>query len=153
MFDVRNKMVVKLCNRLVHNWGGFARSTHASRISATFFAISVSSSRAWAFRGFEFLVQFFELFLEVFVAYGFVRCDADVTAGFERPALRFNFLERGGAAEAGNIAILRIAGFGFRIGGTEHFENLCLRLFATQCEVEGFAAIEADEVGEEADLR
>ena len=37
--------------------------------------------------------------------------------------------------------------------GGEHFKDFGLRFFATQCEVEGFAAIEADEVGEEANLR
>ena len=48
--------------------------------------------------GFEFLVQGFELFLEVLVAHGFARRDAHVAAGIERPALHFNFFERRGFA-------------------------------------------------------
>ncbi len=55
-------------------------------------------------QGFEFLVQRFELLLEVLVAHGFARRDADVAAGVERPALRFDFLERGGRHRPGTSA-------------------------------------------------
>ena len=83
----------------------------------------------------EFLVQCFELFLEVFVAHGLAGSHAQVTAGVERPALRFNFLERGRLAKAGHIAEAwerwRPAGRSFpgcrRDAGapsTEHFLNL-----------------------------
>ena len=66
-----------------------------------------SSSRAWAFSVFEFLVQRFELFLEVLVAHVLARRDADVAAGVERPALRLDLLERRGLAQAGHVGVLR----------------------------------------------
>ena len=82
---------------------------HASRISATFRAMVSSSSRACALRVSSSSFSVFELFLEVLVADGFARGDTDVAAGVERPALGFDFFERGGFAEAGNIRYFRFA--------------------------------------------
>ena len=47
---------------------------------------------------FQFLVEGFKLFLEILVADVFARRDADVATGVERPALGFDFGERGGFA-------------------------------------------------------
>ena len=41
--------------------------------------------------GLQFLVKFFKLLLEVFVAYRLARGDSHVTARVEGPTLRFNF--------------------------------------------------------------
>ncbi|GEM_PF-4367256 len=48
------------------------------------------------------------MFLEVFVAHGFTPRDTHVAAGIERPALRFDFLERGGAAQADVLCFWKI---------------------------------------------
>src|SRR5262245_25824628 len=48
-------------------------------------------------QGFEFLVQGFELFLEVLITHGFAWRDTHVTARVQAPALHFNSFERGGS--------------------------------------------------------
>ena len=103
--------------------------------------------------GFEFLVQRFELFLEILVAHGFAGGHAHVAPGIERPALRFDFLERGGAAQAGHVRCDITCGLAISSGFAEDFFELRAGFVAAEGEVEGFAAIEADEVGEEANLR
>ena len=45
---------------------------------------------------FEFLVEGFELFLEILVAEILALADADVAAGIEQPALGLDFLKGGG---------------------------------------------------------
>ena len=55
---------------------------------------------------FEFLVESFELFLEILIAEILALGDADVAAGIERPALGFDFLKGGGFAEAGDVPIV-----------------------------------------------
>ena len=93
----------------------------------------------------EFLVQCFELFLEVFVAHGLAGSHAQVTAGVERPALRFNFLERGRLAQAGHIGIR-----GLR---AEHLLQLHLGLGTALGVVQRLAAVQPHHIGNEADLR
>src|SRR6266550_7525113 len=58
--------------------------------------------------GFEFLVNRFELFLKVFIAHGLARSHTHVASGVERPALRFDLLERGGPAQTGHVSVLRL---------------------------------------------
>jgi len=59
--------------------------------------------------------------------------------------LRFDLPDRGGFAEAGDVGEVRLV--------AENLFDLCAGFFAAQGEVETFAAPEADEVGDEADLR
>jgi hypothetical protein len=47
---------------------------------------------------FEFLIEFFELFLEVYLTDRLAGCNDNVAARVELPTLRFNFVERGGSA-------------------------------------------------------
>ena len=47
---------------------------------------------------FQFLVERFQLFLEVLVADFFARGDADIATGVEAPALGFDFGKGGGFA-------------------------------------------------------
>ena len=54
---------------------------------------------------FQFLVQGFELLLEVLVADLLARRDADVAAGVELPALGFDLGQRRRLAQAGDVAV------------------------------------------------
>ena len=70
-------------------------SSHAPTIRSqeslrTFRAMVLSSSRAWCIEGFEFLVQLFELLLEVLVADRFAWRDANVAARIQTPGLLRN---------------------------------------------------------------
>jgi hypothetical protein len=53
----------------------------------------------------QFLGQRFEPPLEVPVAHVFARCDANLTAGIERPALRSDLGKRRGFAQAGYVTV------------------------------------------------
>ena len=55
--------------------------------------------------GFEFLIQGFELLLEILVAHCLARSHAHVAAGVERPALGLDLLEGGGFTKAGDVAV------------------------------------------------
>ena len=83
---------------------------------------------------FEFLIQGFELFLEILIGHDFARRDTHVASGVERPALRFNFIERGGAAQTEHVGVFRFL--------AESFLELRLGLNAAKDEVEFLAAIE-----------
>jgi hypothetical protein len=61
--------------------------------------------------GFEFFVPGAELGLEVLITDGLARGDADVAAGVEAPALGFDLGERGGLAEAGDVAVGKERGY------------------------------------------
>jgi hypothetical protein len=95
--------------------------------------------------GFKFLVQRFELFLKILVAHGFASGHANVTTGIERPALRFDFFERGGTAQAGHVGEFRFL--------AENFFELRAGSVAAESEIQIFTAIEADEVGNKSGLR
>ena len=56
---------------------------------------------------FEFLVERFELLLEVLVAHVLARSHADVAARVERPSLRFDFLDVAALQRPGTSAIFR----------------------------------------------
>jgi hypothetical protein len=69
--------------------------------------------------------------------------------------LRFDFLERGGATQTGNVAVntrLTLALSPFA-GRGKYLLELRFGFVAAEGEVECFAAIEADEVGKESNLR
>src|SRR5205823_1166046 len=95
--------------------------------------------------GFEFLVQRLQLCLELLVADGLAGCHAHVPARIERPALRLDVLQRYHPTQAEDVRKFRLL--------AEDLSDLRLSLVAAKCEVEIFAAIETDDVGEEADLR
>jgi hypothetical protein len=85
------------------------------------------------------------LFLEILIVHDFANGHANVASRIERPALRFNLLECGGAAKAGHVSE-----FWFL---AEHFLNLRAGFIAAVSEVQFFAAIEADDVGDKSNLR
>jgi hypothetical protein len=94
---------------------------------------------------FEFLVEDFELFLEILVTHLFAGCDTDVPTRVERPALRFNLREHCDAAQARHVGVFRFS--------TEHFFKFRARVVAAERVIWFFATIEPDDVRNKADLR
>ena len=90
------------------------------------------------------------MFFEVFIADGFTGCHAYIPAGVEAPALGLDLLEGGGFAETGDVPEFEIGDLRFR--SAKHRFELGFGFFPALRKVEGFAAIEADDVGDEADL-
>ena len=91
---------------------------------------------------FEFLVEGFEPFLEILVAEILALRDADVAAGIERPSLGFDFGEACRLTQPLDVAVVE--------SRREEFAELG---FGAVVEFGRLAAVEADEVGDELDLR
>jgi hypothetical protein len=93
---------------------------------------------------FEFLIQLFELLLEIFIANRLPRRNADVATGVERPSLCLDLLERCCLAQPGYVGVFRLL--------PEELSDLGLGFIATEGEVEFLVTIQADDIGEKADL-
>ena len=116
-----------------------------SRISATLLAMVRSEVPCLGIEGFKFLVQRLELFLEALVAHGFANSYTHVAAGVQRPALRFDFLERRSTAQAGNICEFWL------LTGKTSF-SFASASAPPKEEINFLAAIEANEIGHKAYL-
>lgn len=88
---------------------------------------------------FEFLAECFELLLEVLVTHVFARSHADVAARIQAPTLCFNFLDRGGLAQARHI--------GESLLLAEDFFELGFRFCSAQSKVRFLASIETNDIG------